>query len=44
MTLDSVFSSIEPAPVVSCHWLPDHRELLLHSSHWCLDGIGCLKL
>lgn len=43
-TLDSVFTSIEPAPIASCHWLPDRRELLLHGSHWRLDGIGCLKL
>lgn len=42
--MDSVFASFEPAPFVSCHWLPDRREVLFHGSHWRLDGIGCLKL
>ncbi|KKY38535.1 hypothetical protein UCDDA912_g01372 [Diaporthe ampelina] len=44
VTLDSLFTSIEPAPIVSCHWLPRQRDLILHGSHWRLDGIGSLKL
>ncbi|KAI3399741.1 hypothetical protein diail_5809 [Diaporthe ilicicola] len=43
-TVDSLFTSIEPAPIVSCHWLPRSRDLILHGSHWRLDGIGSLKL
>lgn len=43
-TVDSLFTSIEPAQVVSCHWLPGQRDLILHGSHWRLDGIGSLKL
>lgn len=43
-TVDSLFTSIEPASIVSCHWLPDQRDLILHGSHWRLDGIGSLKL
>ncbi|KUI56622.1 hypothetical protein VP1G_04045 [Cytospora mali] len=44
VTVDSLFTSIEPAPIVSCHWLPGVRELIIHGSHWRLDGIGSLKL
>ncbi|KAK7704692.1 hypothetical protein SLS64_008457 [Diaporthe eres] len=44
VTVDSLFTSIEPAPIVSCHWLPGQQELILHGSHWRLDGIGSIKL
>ena len=44
VTVDSLFTSIEPAPIVSCHWLPGPRDLIIHGSHWRLDGIGSLKL
>lgn len=44
VTVDSLFTAIEPAPIVSCHWLPASRELIIHGSHWRLDGIGSLKL
>lgn len=44
VTVDSLFTSMEPAPIVSCHWLPGQQELILHGSHWRLDGIGSIKL
>lgn len=44
VTVDSLFTSIEPGPIVSCHWLPGTRDLIVHGSHWRLDGIGSLKL
>lgn len=44
VTVDSLFTSIEPAAIVSCHWLPGQRDLILHGSHWRLDGIGSIKL
>ena len=44
VTLDSFFTSIEPAPIVSCYWLPRQPDLILHGSHWRLDGIGSIKL
>ncbi|ROV87530.1 hypothetical protein VMCG_10686 [Cytospora schulzeri] len=44
MTVDSLFTTLGSTPVVTCHWLPGVRELLIHGSHWRLDGIGSLKL
>lgn len=44
VTVDSLFTSVEPAPIVTCHWLPHSRDLIIRGSHWRLDGIGSLKL
>ncbi|PSR79598.1 hypothetical protein BD289DRAFT_442204 [Coniella lustricola] len=44
ITLDQLFTSIEPGPIVSCHWLSGTHEVVIHGSHWRLDGIGSIKL
>lgn len=44
VTVDSLITSLESAPVASCHWLPAVAEFMIHGSHWRPDGIGSLKL
>lgn len=41
---DSLFCSLRPTDLATCHWLPQSSEVLLRSSHWRLDGIGMTKL
>lgn len=44
ITVEKLFTSIEPSPIISCHWLPRTYDLIIYGSYWRLDGIGSLKL
>ena len=41
---DDLFASFQPSDVPTCHYLPQTSEILIHTSHWRLDGIGTLCL
>lgn len=39
-----MFASFEPSPLATCYYLPRTSEILIHTSHWRIDGIGALHL
>jgi len=43
-TADDMFSSFQPSKLAKCYYLPRSSEILIHSSHWRIDGIGALHL
>ena len=40
----TLVATIKPRPLPSIHYLPKSSELLVHASHWRIDGIGSLVL
>lgn len=41
---DSLFWGLRPSLTATCHRLPQSYQILVHCSHWRLDGIGRGKL
>ncbi|OJJ99927.1 hypothetical protein ASPACDRAFT_119807 [Aspergillus aculeatus ATCC 16872] len=41
---DDVIRRIAPAPDARLYYIPETGELLLHSAHWRMDGVGGLLL
>jgi hypothetical protein len=44
LNANSLYPSFQPSPTATCHWLPASQELVIHSSHWRIDGIGMFML
>ncbi|KAL7622879.1 hypothetical protein AAE478_006558 [Parahypoxylon ruwenzoriense] len=40
----TLFSKLFPTATATCYWLPTAGELVLRSSHWCIDGVGMVRL
>ncbi|MCJ1244249.1 hypothetical protein MMC30_001447 [Trapelia coarctata] len=43
-TADDLFASFRPSEVATCYYLPQTSEIMIHTSHWRLDGVGALCL
>ncbi|KAI4150137.1 MAG: hypothetical protein L6R39_002332 [Caloplaca ligustica] len=41
-TSQDLFANFRPSPLASLHWLPGSSEMVVHTSHWRIDGIGFL--
>ncbi|KAH8433423.1 uncharacterized protein LDX57_011057 [Aspergillus melleus] len=44
ISTDEVISTIAPAPDARLYFIPKSSELLLHTAHWRMDGVGGLLL
>ncbi|KAI5865811.1 hypothetical protein GGS23DRAFT_554225 [Durotheca rogersii] len=43
-TARDLLRTLLPTPTATCHWLSASSELVLHSSHWRVDGVGVAML
>ncbi|KAL2006073.1 hypothetical protein VTN00DRAFT_9727 [Thermoascus crustaceus] len=41
-TAEDLVASFRPGPLATLHYLPHTSEIVLHSSHWRIDGVGML--
>lgn len=44
MRTTDLVASFKPSPLPTLHYLPGTSEVLIHCSHWRIDGIGALRL
>lgn len=43
-TVEETIASIRPQPLATIHFFPNTCEILIHTSHWRIDGNGSLSL
>ena len=43
-SIEDLVASIQPQPLASIHFLPRTYEILIHTSHWRMDGNGAVSL
>jgi hypothetical protein len=43
-SISDLLASFQPKALATCHYLPHTSEILIHSSHWRMDGIGSISL
>ena len=43
-TVEDLYATFKPSSLASLHYLPHTSQILLHSSHWRLDGLGAMHL
>ena len=44
MTAAELYNTFKPTALATLHYLPRTSEILFHSFHWRIDGIGSLRL
>ena len=44
VTAAELYNTFKPTALATLHYLPHTSEILFHSSHWRIDGIGSLRL
>ncbi|KAI0472604.1 hypothetical protein GGR56DRAFT_697109 [Xylariaceae sp. FL0804] len=44
VTANQVVANIKPSPFVTAYYLPSYSRIILHTSHWRMDGYGALAL
>jgi len=43
LTTDELQASFEPQKLATLHYLPQSSEILFHTAHWRIDGMGTLQ-
>ncbi|MDI1489702.1 MAG: hypothetical protein OHK93_000900 [Ramalina farinacea] len=43
-TRNDLIASFKPQQLASLHYLPSNSEILFHTPHWRIDGVGTLQL
>ena len=43
-TTGDLLATFTPGPLATLHYLPSSSEILIHMSHWRIDGVGSLLL
>lgn len=44
ITIDDLLEKLRPSPLSTIYYLPHTSEIVIHASHWQIDGIGALEL